>query len=89
MRRISTPAATVPFVACVLAVAGLTGPAVAAPPVPDHGSCAAFGENVAGLAQTLGGDFGATASSVARSGAGAFPALVVHPEQATLCEPRP
>jgi hypothetical protein len=60
----------------------------AAPPVPDHGSCADFGAHVAGLAQTLGGDFGSTASTVASSGAGAFPRAVVRPEQADLCDPR-
>jgi hypothetical protein len=60
----------------------------AAPPVPDHGSCAAFGANVSGLAQTLGSDFGSTASTVASSGAGVFPQAVVRPEQTALCDPR-
>ena len=60
----------------------------AAPPVPDHASCAAFGANVAVLAQTLGGDFGSIASTVASSGAGVFPQAVVRPEQADLCDPR-
>jgi hypothetical protein len=59
-----------------------------AQPVPDHASCAAFGANVATLAQTLGPVFGATASNVATSGPAAFPALIVHPEQTALCEPR-
>jgi len=49
------------------------------------GGCAAFGANVSGLAIELGGDFGATASSVATSGPGAFPTLIVHPEQAAAC----
>jgi hypothetical protein len=53
-----------------------------------HGSCAAFGANVAGLARSLGPEFGATASGVASSAPRAFPTLVVHPEQASLCEPR-
>lgn len=60
----------------------------AAPPGEAHTSCADFGANVAFLAQMLGGDFGATASSVASSGPGAFPAVVVRPEQNALCEPR-
>jgi hypothetical protein len=60
----------------------------AAPPVPPHSSCAEFGGNVAGLAQTLGSAFGATASTVAGSGPRAFPTAVVHPEQTALCEPR-
>jgi hypothetical protein len=60
----------------------------AAPPVPDHGSCADFGSNVSVLAQTLGSEFGRTASTVASSGAGVFPQAVVRPEQAALCDPR-
>jgi hypothetical protein len=66
----------------------LTSP-VAAAQAPHHSSCAAFGSNVAGLATTLGPVFGATASGVASSGPAAFPTLVVAPEQAALCEPRP
>jgi hypothetical protein len=66
----------------------LTSP-VAAAQAPDHSSCAAFGSNVAGLATTLGPVFGDTASGVASSGPAAFPTLVVAPEQAALCEPRP
>jgi hypothetical protein len=66
----------------------LTSP-VAAAQAPEHGSCAAFGGNVGGLATTLGPLFGATASGVASSGPAAFPTLVVRPEQAALCEPRP
>jgi hypothetical protein len=62
---------------------------VAAAQAPAHGSCAAFGGNVARLATTLGPLFGATASGVASSGPAAFPTLVVAPEQAALCEPRP
>jgi hypothetical protein len=68
----------------------LTVPAgsTAASPVPDHGSCADFGANVSVLAQTLGSDFGSTASTVASSGAGVFPQAVVRPEQTALCDPR-
>ena len=62
----------------------LTSPAAAAQ-APAHGSCAAFGGNVASLATTLGPVFGATASGVASSGPAAFPTLVVRPEQAALC----
>ena len=53
---------------------------------PTQGGCKAFGQNVAGLATALGPVFGATASTVATSGPGAFPRLVVHPEQAALCD---
>ena len=56
---------------------------------PEHGSCAAFGANVASLATTLGPIFGSTASGVASSAPAAFPTLVVAPEQTALCEPRP
>lgn len=66
----------------------LTAPGAAAQ-APEHGSCAEFGGNVAGLATTLGPIFGATASGVASSGPAAFPTLVVAPEQAAFCEPRP
>lgn len=74
-------------------VAGLSLLAVpagsaAAPPVPDHGSCAGFGANVSVLAQTLGSGFGGTASTLASSGAGVFPQAVVRPEQAAFCDPR-
>ena len=55
----------------------------------EHGSCAAFGGNVAGLATSLGPVFGGTASGVASSGPAAFPTLVVAPEQANFCAPRP
>jgi hypothetical protein len=58
-------------------------PAWADPPAP--GGCRAFGQNVAGLATTLGGAFGQIASGVASSGPGAFPTMVVRPEQSALC----
>ena len=77
-------------ISTILAVGAvpLTSP-VAAAQAPEHGSWAAFGSNVAGLATTLGPLFGATASGVASSGPAAFPTLVVAAEQAALCEPRP
>ena len=67
---------------------GVTTP-VAAGQAPEHGSCAAFGANVAGLATALGPIFAATASGVASSAPRAFPTLVVAPEQEAFCEPRP
>jgi len=75
-------------VAAGLSLVAVPSTSVAAPPVPDHGSCARFGANVAGLAQSLGGEFGATASMVASSGPGVFPQAVVRPEQADNCDPR-
>jgi hypothetical protein len=78
---------TISSILAVGAVA-LTSP-VAAAQAPEHGSCAAFGDNVAQLATTLGPLFGATASGVASSGPAAFPTVVVAPEQANFCEPRP
>ena len=75
-------------VAACLSPVAIPAGSSAAPPVPDHGSCAAFGANVAGLAQMLGSDFGSTASTVASSGAGVFPQAVVRPEQTALCDPR-
>jgi hypothetical protein len=69
----------------VVALAASAG--ASAQPAPKHGSCADFGANVAGLARTLGADFGSTASGVASSAPGAFPELVVQPEQTALCEP--
>lgn len=70
----------------VLASVVLATPASGASGVDaDRGGCAAFGGNVAMLATALGPAFGETASSVATFGPGAFPALVVHPEQDALC----
>jgi hypothetical protein len=76
-------------ISTILAVGAVafTSP-VAAAQAPEHGSCAAFGANVADLATALGPLFGATASGVASSGPAAFPTLVVAPEQAAFCEPR-
>ena len=75
----------------VIAVSGLMAVCtlVAAPVASAQrpaGGCKAFGNNVAALAQGLGADFGATASGVARAFPGAFPALVVMPEQEAFCE---
>jgi hypothetical protein len=75
-------------IAAGLSLLAVPARSAAGPPVPDHGSCADFGANVSVLAQTLGSDFGGTASTVASSGAGVFPQAVVRPEQATLCVPR-
>lgn len=69
----------------VLTVCTLVGaPAVGA----QHpaGGCRAFGNHVATLARGLGADFGATASGVARAFPGAFPLLVVMPEQQAFCQ---
>lgn len=63
----------------------LTPSASAQPPSPPPGGCAAFGQNVAGLAQGLGGDFGAAASGAARLEPGGIVTFVVAPEQAALC----
>ena len=77
-------------ISTILAVGAVVlTPPVAAAQAPEHGSCAPFGGNVAGLATTLGPLFGATASGVASSGPAAFPTFVVAPEQAAFCEPRP
>jgi hypothetical protein len=75
-------------ISVALGMLAFTTPAAVAQ-APAHGGCAAFGANVANLATTLGPVFGATASSVASSAPGAFPTVVVVPEQARLCEPRP
>ncbi|RFU21166.1 hypothetical protein [Geodermatophilus marinus] len=60
--------------------------ASAAPAPPPPGGCQAFGAHVASLATSLGGDFGATASSAATSGPLAFPTIVVGPEQEEFCD---
>lgn len=62
-----------------------TGPAAAQPPTQPPGGCRAFGQNVAGLAQGLGGAFGAAASGAARSEPGGIVTFVVAPEQSALC----
>ncbi len=74
--------------AAIVAVGVLTSlctltPASAEPVT--SGGCQEFGQNVAGLARSLGPAFGALASSVASSGPRAFPTIVVHPEQAAFC----
>lgn len=71
----------------VLAATGLAlVPATGASADGLPGGCRAFGQqDVAALATGLGPVFGATASGVASSAPGAFPALVVGPEQARFC----
>ena len=75
-----------------LSIAVVTGWALAStanagaqPPAQPPGGCAAFGQNVAGLAQGLGSGFGAAASGAARREPGGIVTFVVAPEQAELC----
>jgi len=65
----------------------LIAPVTAAGAAPGSGGCKAFGQSVSTLANTVfpKGQFGANASTVATSGARAFPAIVVHPEQDAAC----
>jgi hypothetical protein len=72
-----------PFLALV--VAGVFTAAVAPAAAQPSGGCQAFGQNVAGLAAGLGGDFGAAASGAARLEPGGIVTFVVEPEQAALC----
>ncbi|PWW21221.1 hypothetical protein JD79_00349 [Geodermatophilus normandii] len=71
----------------LVVIAGTVGLALLAPGTASAapGGCQAFGENVAGLATSLGARFGANASGAARLFPGAFPAIVVHPEQERFC----
>jgi hypothetical protein len=62
-----------------------TAPAAAQPPTQPSGGCQAFGQNVAGLAQGLGGAFGAAASGAAQIEPGGIVTFVVAPEQSALC----
>ena len=62
-----------------------TAHAGAQPPTQPPDGCAAFGQNVAGLAQGLGSGFGAAASAAARREPGGIVTFVVAPEQAKLC----
>ena len=64
---------------------GSTANAGAQPPAQPPGGCAAFGQNVAGLAQGLGSGFGAAAAGAARLEPGGIVTFVVAPEQAELC----
>ena len=66
------------------ALAGTASASAQAPTQPP-GGCKAFGQHVAGLAQDLGGGFGAAASGAARSEPGGIVTLVVAPEQADFC----
>ena len=75
-----------------LLIAAVTGWALAStasagaqPPAQPPGGCAAFGQNVAGLAQGLGRGFGAAASAAARVEPGGIVTFVVASEQAELC----
>lgn len=61
-------------------------PVMAASAASESRGCQDFGQNVAGLAQNLGPEFGAIASGVASWNPGAFPTVVVHPEQEALCD---
>ena len=75
-----------------LLIAAVTGWALASTaqagaqaPTQPPGGCAEFGENVAGLAEGMGSDFGAAASGAARLEPGGIVTFVVAPEQADLC----
>jgi hypothetical protein len=70
-----------------LMAAMLVAPATAAgqPQTQPPGGCREFGQNVAGLAQDLGGGFGAAASGAARLEPGGIVTFVVAPEQAAFC----
>jgi hypothetical protein len=75
--------------ACIVVVATALlalAPGATASATPGSGGCQTFGQSVAGLAASLGPQFGANASSVAtRFGPRAFPEMVVHPEQDAAC----
>ena len=62
-----------------------TGQTAAQPPTQPPGGCGDFGQNVAGLAVELGGEFGGAASGAASSEPGGIVTFVVAPEQAALC----
>lgn len=66
--------------AAVMAMVTLAGPVFAQ---GGHTSCKAFGQNIAGLATSLGGAFGQTAAASAPLND------TVDEEQAALCGPRP
>ena len=75
-----------------LLIAAVTGWALvptalagAQPPTQPPGGCREFGQNVAGLAQGLGSDFGVAASGAARLEPGGIVTFVVAQEQAGLC----
>ena len=61
-------------IAAALSLLAVPAGSSAASPVPDHGSCADFGANVSVLAQTLGSDFGSTASHGRQLRSGRVPA---------------
>ena len=72
-------------VAVFVGALAATAPATAQPPTTPSGGCQAFGQNVAGLAQGLGGAFGAAASGAASSQPAGIVTFVVAPEQSALC----
>ena len=74
-----------PIAAVTVVALTWTAHAGAQPPTQPPGGCSEFGQNVAGLAQGLGGAFGAAASGAARLEPGGIVAFVVAPEQAALC----
>ena len=76
--KLLTAAVSVGAIACA-------APAAGQPPTTPSGGCQAFGQNVAGLAQGLGGAFGAAASGAASSQPGGIVTFVVAPEQAAFC----
>ena len=76
--KLLTAAVSVGALACA-------APAAGQPPAQPPGGCEAFGQNVAGLAEGLGGAFGAAASGAASSEPGGIVTFVVAPEQSALC----
>ncbi|TFV58132.1 hypothetical protein E4P41_13450 [Geodermatophilus sp. DF01-2] len=60
-------------------------PTSVASAAPTPGGCRDFGANVSGLARDPAVDFGGNASGAARAFPGAFPQLVVRPEQERFC----
>jgi hypothetical protein len=74
------------IVGVALGLAPLAWAAQPAAAHQEHGSCRAAGQYAAGLAQQLGAEFGATASSLAQAGQADDFVAATH---AALCEPRP
>lgn len=76
-----------PLITTAAATVLLVAPATAASADPGSGGCQAFGQHVSFLATTMfpEGQFGENARMVATSGPGAFPAVIVNPEQDAAC----
>ncbi|MGY2065601.1 hypothetical protein [Blastococcus sp. SYSU DS0619] len=76
-----------PLITTAAATVLLVAPTAAASADPGSGGCKAFGQSVSSLANTVfpRGEFGENARMVATSGPGAFPAVVVFPEQDAAC----